>query len=176
MRAVCIRRWRQSGYHPIHDIYFSLQSRKHCCHTFDFEKASNFFDKMHPFISYAIKLGYTSSDAEKALSRLGPSATTNDLLKMVISLKSTTSSRQNDLYIRGKSTSVPQRRCLGYKKQNLSHVSPGAHTSLSWKLNWSHLYGDVWNLLITKSLFCHFCSLISWTGFLRNYVIKSWTI
>ena len=78
---------------------------------------------MHTFIQYAIKLGYTADDAEIALSRLGLDSTTNDLLTLVISLKSATSARQNDLPGKRKALPKPKRRCFGYKLESLSYVT-----------------------------------------------------
>ena len=78
---------------------------------------------MHTFIQYAIKLGYSADDAEIALSRLGLDSTTNDLLTLVISLKSATSARQNDLPGKRKSLPKPKRRCFGYKLESLSYVT-----------------------------------------------------
>ena len=78
---------------------------------------------MHPFVEYAIKLGYTASDAEVALSRLGHDAIHNDLLTVVISLKSATSARRNDLPGKRKPLPKSKRRCFGYKLENLSYVT-----------------------------------------------------
>ena len=78
---------------------------------------------MHSFVQYAIKLGYTADDAEVALCRLGPDATTNDLLTLVISHKSATSARQNDLPGKRKALPKPKRRCFGYKLESLSYVA-----------------------------------------------------
>ena len=77
---------------------------------------------MHHFVQYAIKLGYTADEAEIALSRLGPDATTNDLLTLVISLKSATTARKNDMPGKRKALPKPKRRCLGFKLQSLSYV------------------------------------------------------
>ena len=77
---------------------------------------------MHPFVEYAVKLGYTTTEAEVALSRLGTEAITNDLLTLVISLKSATSARRNDLPNKRKPLPKPRRRCLGYKLESLSYV------------------------------------------------------
>ena len=78
---------------------------------------------MHHFVQYAIRLGYTASDAEMALSTLGHDAITNDLLTVVISLKAATSARQNDLLGKRKTLPKSKRRCLSYKLQGLSYVS-----------------------------------------------------
>ena len=80
------------------------------------------FYKMHSFIQYATKLGYTADDAEVALLRLGHHATTNELLNLVISLKSATSARRND--VPGKRKALPKpKRCLGFKLESLSYVA-----------------------------------------------------
>ena len=76
---------------------------------------------MHSFVQYAIKLGYSACDAELALSRLGHDTTTNDLLTLVISLKSATSARRND--VPGQRKRLPKpKRCLRYKLESLSYV------------------------------------------------------
>ena len=84
---------------------------------------------MHHFVHYAIKLGYTAAEAEIALTRLGPDAITNDLLTLVISLKSATTARLNEIPGKRKALPKPKRRCLGYKLESLSYVSAPVESS-----------------------------------------------
>ena len=79
-------------------------------------------NRMHSFITYAMRLGYTTEQAELAISRLGSDASTNDLLSLVISLNSSTSARRNDMKQRSGKKTNPRTRCLGYKLDKLSLV------------------------------------------------------
>ena len=91
------------------------------CYFPNYLRTSEFYN-MHSFIHYATKLGYTADDAEVALCRLGHDATTNELLTLVISLKSATSARRND--VPGKRKALPKpKRCLGFKLESLSYVA-----------------------------------------------------
>ena len=84
---------------------------------------------MHQFVKYAVKLGYSTNNAELALTRLGEEASTKDLLSLVISIQSATSARLNDLPGKKKVVKKPRRRCLGYKLESLSYVAVPDSTS-----------------------------------------------
>ena len=87
---------------------------------------------MHPFIPYAVKLGYTVEDAEVALSRLGRDATTNALLALVISLQTASYPGQNIFPVKRKTLPKRKRRCFRYKLASLSYVAGPVADCCSW--------------------------------------------
>jgi hypothetical protein len=78
--------------------------------TMSLSKSRSSSRKAHPFVEYATRLGYTSRDANLAISRLGHNATFNDLLQVVISLKSDSSAQRNDLPDKWQSVPKPRQR------------------------------------------------------------------
>ena len=74
----------------------------------------------HPFVSYAVRLGYTPDLAQHAVNTLGEDAITNDLLVTVISLAQRTTAREGD--VRRVRHWRPQNRCWGYRESSLCQV------------------------------------------------------
>ena len=78
----------------------------------------------HPFILYAIRLGYTEDDAFLAISRLGPAAITNDLLTLVISLHARTERCDEEIFaLKRANRAAGKRMCAGFSTGGLSRAA-----------------------------------------------------